>query len=209
MALKGRIAKVTHGLEKFLVYSNAWYMSQEELQDIIIGCKQGDRLSQKALYRHFYNYGMNVCNRYAKSVLEAEEILNDAFLRVFTKIELYDASLSFPGWIHTIFIRSAINYIKKYQNRLLMSDQGQEDGANVIAIDENVVSQLAAEELVGLIQQLPLSYRIVFNLAVIEGYSHVEIATLLSITDGTSRSNLMMARKKLQTLIYQRNLIRI
>jgi RNA polymerase sigma-70 factor, ECF subfamily len=184
-------------------------MSQDELQDIINGCKRGDRISQKALYRHFYNYGMNVCNRYSKSVVEAEEILNDAFLRVFTKIDLYDPARSFPGWIHTIFVHSSINYLKKYHTRLLMHCPIEVMEANAPILDENIISQLSAGELVNLIQHLPLSYRTVFNLAVIEGYSHVEIGVMLNITDGTSRSNLLMARKKLQIMIYQHNLIRI
>lgn len=166
-------------------------------------------MCQKALYRHFYNYGMNVCNRYCKTSIEAEEIFNDAFLKILTKISQYNIELPFSAWMHTILIRSAINYLKKYRNRLLYSDVENEELIDSGVLSNSAISSLSYEELVSLIQSLPLSYRTAFNLAVIEGYSHSEIAGMLGITEGTSRSNLMVARKKLQFLITQQNLIRI
>lgn len=87
-------------------------MNPIELRDILDGCKKGDRMCQKALYRHFYNYGMNVCNRYCKTSIEAEEIFNDAFSKILTKISQYNIELPFSAWMHTILIRSAINYLK-------------------------------------------------------------------------------------------------
>lgn len=177
-------------------------MTQDELKNIINGCRKGNRLSQKALYRQFYRYGMNVCNRYAQSEAEAEEMLNDAFLRIFTKIELYDTSLSFPAWLHTIVVRSAINYLKKYQNKPLTTDIELAEYFPVSDYDD-IIAQMSADELIVLVRKLPQSYRSAFNLYVIDGCSHTEIAAMLGISEGTSRSNLMIARQKLQIMVSQ------
>ncbi len=182
-------------------------MTKEDLEDIIDGCRKGNRLSQKALYRQFYRYGMNVCNRYAKTEAEAEEMLNDAFLRIFIKINLYDPTLSFVGWLHTIVVRSAINYLKKYQNKPLVSEIDLPQFYD-LASSENIINDLSADELIVLVRQLPPSYRAAFNLAAIEGYSHVEIAAMLGISEGTSRSNLKVARQKLQIMVSQSNIIK-
>lgn len=182
-------------------------MTKDELQNIINGCRVGNRLSQKALYRQFFRYGMNLCNRYAQSEEEAEEMLNDAFLRIFAKIDMYDSALSFPGWLHTIVVRSAINYLKKYEHK--PSTTHIEFAEYHTVLDEDILSTMASEELIYCVKQLPPSYRTVFNLAIVEGYSHVEIAKLLSISEGTSRSNLMIARQKLQIIISKMNKIAI
>jgi RNA polymerase sigma-70 factor, ECF subfamily len=182
-------------------------MTKNELQDIINGCRLGSRLSQMQLYRLFYRYGMNICNRYARSEEEAEEMLNDAFLRIFTKIALYDTTLSFPAWLHTIVVRSAINYLKKYQNFIATSDI--EIVESYTTFNENIMALLSAEEIIGLVKRLPPSYRAAFNLSVVEGYAHAEIAALLGISEGTVRSNLMIARQKLQDMVLQSNKIKI
>lgn len=181
-------------------------MTKDELQEMVNGCRRGNRLSQKQLYRQFYRYGMNVCNRYARSEEEAEEMMNDAFLRIFTKIELYDATQSFPAWLHTIMVRSAINYLKKYQYQPLTTSIEVAEYQAVFS--ENIIAQMSADGLIVCVRQLPPSYRVAFNLAAVEGYSHIEIAELLGITEGTSRSNLMVARQKLQTMVLQSNKIR-
>jgi RNA polymerase sigma-70 factor, ECF subfamily len=180
-------------------------MTKDGLQDIINGCRHGSKLSQKQLYRQFYRYGMNVCTRYARSDEEAEEMLNDAFLRVFTKIDMYDNTLSFPAWFHTICVRSAINYLKKYALEPTKTDL---EWAKNEGLDSGIFAQLSAENIVNLVQKLAASYRLAFNLAVIEGYSHTEIAGMLGITEGTSRSNLMIARQKMQIMVLQSNKVR-
>ncbi len=182
-------------------------MTKNELQDIINGCRMGHKLSQKQLYRLFYRYGMNICNRYARSEQEAEEMLNDAFLRIFTKLDFYDTSLSFPAWLHTIVVRSAINYLKKYQNLIATSDI--QIAESYATINENILALLSAEEIISLVKCLPPSYRAAFNLSVVEGYPHAEIAALLGISEGTVRSNLMIARQKLQDMVLQSNKIKI
>jgi RNA polymerase sigma-70 factor, ECF subfamily len=175
---------------------------QDELQGTINGCRQGDRLSQRQLYRHFYRYGMNVCNRYARSEMEAEEMLNDAFLRIFTKIEMYNPELSFLGWIHTIFVRSSINYLRKYQNTPLTTEL---DNAPTQSVNETILARLSADEVLSLVRHLPPSYRAAFNLSVVEGYAHAEIAEMLGISEGTVKSNLMKARLKMQAMVTEMN----
>jgi RNA polymerase sigma-70 factor, ECF subfamily len=180
-------------------------MLQDSLKDILNGCRKGNKLSQKQLYRQFYRYGMNVCTRYARSDEEAEEMLNDAFLRIFTKIDLYDPSQSFTTWFHTICIRSCINYLKKYSLQPITNDL---ESVQSEGFDNGILAHLSAEYIVQLVQKLAVSYRTVFNLAVIEGYSHTEIAAMLGITEGTSRSNLMIARQKMQMMVLQSNKIK-
>ena len=180
-------------------------MSKDDLQELINSCRKGNKLSQKQLYRQFYRYGMNVCTRYARSDEEAEEMLNDAFLRVFTKIDLYDTAQSFTTWFHTLCIRSSINYLKKYSLQPTVTDL---ELAKNEGLDSGIFAQLSAEYIVQLVQKLAASYRTVFNLAVIEGYSHTEIATMLGITEGTSRSNLMIARQKMQIMVSHSNKIK-
>ena len=180
-------------------------MTKNELDLIINGCRRGDRLSQKHLYQNFYKYGMNISHRYARTEAEAEEMLNDAFLRVFSKIDMYDAALSFPAWLHTIMVRSAINYLKKYR---IQETKDVELIDNFLVLNNTILAELSANEIIHLVQQLAPSYRAAFNLAVVEGYSHVEIAAMLGISEGTARSNLMIARQKLQIMVSQSNKIK-
>jgi RNA polymerase sigma-70 factor, ECF subfamily len=177
-------------------------MDKDELQQVIKGCQLGNRLHQKQLYKHFYRYGMNVCHRYARTDEEAEEMLNDAFLRIFAKLDMYDPNLSFPAWFHTICVRSSINYIKKYQNQPVTTDIELAQNHGVF---DTIVSNISANEILNLVRQLPPTYRAAFNLSVVEGYSHGDIATMMSITEGTARSNLMIARQKLQKMVSQLN----
>jgi RNA polymerase sigma-70 factor, ECF subfamily len=180
-------------------------MSKDALQDLINGCLKGNKLSQKQLYRQYYRYGMNICTRYARSDEEAEEMLNDAFLRVFTKIDLYDPAHSFTTWFHTICVRSSINYLKKYSLQPIASDL---EAVENRSFESDIFAHLSADYIVQLIQKLAASYRAVFNLAIIEGYSHTEIAAMLGITEGTSRSNLMIARQKMQIMVLQSNKVK-
>ncbi len=181
--------------------------NNEDLLDIIEGCRNGNCLSQKALYKHFFRYGMNVCNRYARSEVEAEEMLNDAFLRIFTKIDYYDSNFPFPTWLHTIVVRTCINYLKKYHLKTQTTDL--EFAEYHTAFDESALNRLSFDEIILMVRQLPPSYRAAFNLAAIEGYSHAEIAEMFGITEATSRSNLMVARQKLKIMVSQSHKVRI
>ncbi|MBK7805049.1 MAG: sigma-70 family RNA polymerase sigma factor [Saprospiraceae bacterium] len=181
-------------------------MTKTELDFIINGCKQQSRLCQKNLYQLFYNYGMNISHRYTHSEMEAEEIVNEAFIKVFTHIDSFKIEMTFSNWFHTIVVRSSINYLKKYdknKNNETISDK------NAPSIDDEILSKMSADEIFNLIRQLAPTYKAAFNLFVVEGYSHAEIAKLMSITEGTSRSNLLIARQKLQAMITHQNSIKV
>ncbi len=173
-------------------------LCDENVEALIKGCIRGDKNSQKALYKHFYGYAMSICLRYSKNKEEAIEVLNDGFMKVFTKTNKYDPSKSFKGWIRKIMINTALdNYrqnLKYYHNQDLESTQ-------LAAAKENVLSELSYQEIVQMVQQLSPAYRTVFNLYVIDGYTHEEIAELLNISTGTSKSNLSKAREKLREML--------
>jgi RNA polymerase sigma factor (sigma-70 family) len=171
-------------------------MSKEvTYEHLIKDCQRGDPSAQRQLYKHFYAYGMNICLHYSKSRDEAQEILNDGFLKAFKKINSYQNKGSFKAWLRRILIHSAIDYFRKYHK--------QEAVLEIIHIREPSINnsgshQLELDDVLKLVQQLPPAYRIVFNLHVVEGYTHWEIAQQLGITTGTSKSNLSKARMKLQ-----------
>lgn len=173
-------------------------LCDNKIEALIQGCIRGQRDSQKALYKHFYGYAMSICLRYSKNSEEATEVLNDGFMKVFTKIKKYDATKSFKGWIRKIMINTALdNYrhnLKHYYNQDLETTQQS-------AAQENILSNMSYQEIVTMVQQLSPAYRAVFNLHVIDGYTHEEIAEILDISVGTSKSNLSKAREKLREML--------
>lgn len=172
--------------------------SFEEIPSLIQGCRQSDREAQRKLYAYYYGYAISICVRYSKSHEEAREVLNDGFMKVFTKIEKYDSEKSFKGWLRRVMINTALdNYrhnYKHYHHRDL-------EAAEQEYTPETITHQLSHADLLQLIQQLSPAYRAVFNLYAIDGYTHEEIAELLSISIGTSKSNLFKARANLQAML--------
>lgn len=165
-------------------------------QLLIKGCIAGDRAFQTKLYDLFAPKMLGVCLRYAKNREEAEEILHEGFLRVFTYINKFKGSGSFEGWIRKIMVNCAL---LRYRNKSHLQPVVRFNTSGYDAPDEtNIVSNLDAKELISLVQSLPSGYRIVFNLYVFEGYKHREIAEALGISEGTSKSNLSDARVFLQ-----------
>ncbi len=169
------------------------------LKKIIKGCRKRRRKSQKKLYKMFYAYGMSITLRYAESRNEAAEILNDAFMKVFTNIKSYDLERPFKPWLRRIIINTAIN--NYHQNK----DYHQMDDVDVagqsLSREEQIISGISYDEIIDMVQQLTPAYRTVFNLYVIEGFKHKEIAEMLDITEGTSKSNLSKAKKNLQVIL--------
>lgn len=173
------------------------------LQLLIEGCRKNNRQSQRRLYEHFYGYGMNICLRYAKDKEEAEEMLNDGFLKALLNIERYDPDYPFRAWLRKILVNSAIDYYRKYQKYHLNFSTDEiidvaDDSSFLPSIDKD-------DDVLPIIQELPRAYRMVFNLYVFEGYKHHEIAELLNISTGTSKSNLARAKAKLRTLWINKN----
>lgn len=173
-------------------------MTDTDLQQLIANCRKYDPVSQKKIYRHFYNYGMTICYRYAQNTEEAREILNDGFVKAFTKLDKYTQGSSFKGWLSRILVNTAIDSYRKKQSRPQTVDliYAQHVETSASALDE-----LTAKDVLNLVQQLAPSYRIAFNLHVVEGYTHPEIAKKLGISEGTSKSNLAKARVKLKAML--------
>jgi RNA polymerase sigma factor (sigma-70 family) len=166
-----------------------------DLDIIIEGCLRGDRICQKKLFERFSGKMLAVCMRYAKHKMEAEDLLQDGFVKVFLNLDQFKNEGSFEQWIRRIMINNAIkNYHKKSnQNELSGLDNVQESGH-----EPEILDQLSERELLNMIAELPDGYRMVFNLFAIEGYSHKEISENLNIEESTSRSQLVKARKVLQ-----------
>jgi RNA polymerase sigma factor (sigma-70 family) len=168
------------------------------LQQIIKGCIANDRRSQKALYDKFYGYALSIALPYCNIDAEAREIVNDAMMKAFTGIGKYDSSFPFTSWLRTIVIRTAINHYHKHLNEIVLMDLME--GAD-ISTEDDYFSNLAAENIVALLQKLPPAYRLTINLFALEGYSHPEIAEMLGISIGASKSNLSKARAKLKQIM--------
>ena len=172
-------------------------MNQEEL---IAGCIRGDRQSQKELFRQYSGKFLSVCIRYTRHRMEAEDILQDGFIKIFKNLEKFEGKGSFEGWMRRIMVNTALkNYHKSSYQKEKIGIEDYQEGA----LDPEVISALYEEELLAVIKELPDGYRVVFNMYVIEGYSHREIANELKIQESTSRSQLVKARKMLQLKISQ------
>lgn len=173
------------------------------IQLILKGCQQGNRNSQRKLYEHFYGYAMSVCLRFSKNKEEAAEVLNDAFVKVFSHLDRYDQAFPFQAWLRRILVNAAIDHHRKHHKMLDFLELSiQSDRAD----DEVPMPQISPDEdLLPILQKLPPAYRMVFNLFVMEDLKHHEIAELLGISVSTSRSNFVRAKEKLREIILERN----
>ena len=140
---------------------------------------------------------MGICLRYSRTREEAVEIVNDGFMKIFKKLDKYSPGLSFKGWLRKVMINSAIDYYRKNEKHYHSLDISH----GKYETSETILDKLSEQDIIEAIQRLPPSYRMVFNLYVIEGYKHEEIANQLNISVGTSKSNLAIARNKLQKIV--------
>jgi RNA polymerase sigma factor (sigma-70 family) len=168
------------------------------LEKAIEGCKKQDRLSQKYLYDAYADAMMMLCMRYVNNLQDAEELMLNGFLNFFRTIDrfIFSGTDSISAWLKKIMVNECLMFLRKKGMRLV-----DEEHAAEIAHGEDHLDRLAAHELFHLITTLPAGYRTVFNLFVVEGYGHKEIATMLNITEGASKSQLNKARKQLQKTI--------
>ncbi|WP_114779479.1 RNA polymerase sigma factor [Botryobacter ruber] len=167
----------------------------KEVDLLLQGCLKSDREAQRKLYKLFYGYAMSISLRYSKDTEEAREVLNDGFLKVFTKLEQYDRQKPFKLWLRRILINTALD---NYRHNLKHYHLSDITAAEPEADTGDVLQQLNYEHLLGLVQALSPAYRAVFNLYAIDGYTHEEIAETLGISVGTSKSNLAKARANLR-----------
>lgn len=166
---------------------------------LVNDCLRGNAVAQRQLYEEFAGVMLGVCYRYTKSMVDAEDVLQEGFIMVYRNLRQFSFSGELGGWIRRIMVNTAINYLKKnsrYQSDLLF----KEGGLHPVSDDDPEV-RLSTKELAELIRQLPPGYQTIFNLHAIEGYSHVEIGKILGIKEGTSRSQYARARSLLITWI--------
>ncbi|MEL7222751.1 MAG: sigma-70 family RNA polymerase sigma factor [Bacteroidota bacterium] len=174
-------------------------MTEEKL---ITACQQQKASAQRVLYQQYSPIMMGVCRRYLVRTEDAEDVLVEAFCKVFKHIGQYQGKGSFEGWIRRIVVNECLMFLrKKHALRNAYEIQEHFD----LRSDQNVTAELAAKDILKILEQLPNGYRTVFNLYVIEGYKHREIAELLDISINTSKSQLILAKKKLQALLLKSN----
>lgn len=188
-------------------------LSADELTYHIGECALNSRESQKIIYSSFYGYAMAICDRYTNKHDDTIEILNDGFLKVFKEIHRFkpsysDVVSSFKGWLRKIIVYTAIDHFRKYHKHQLVT-QLDDVVYQIPSLNEDALEKIAYEEIIRAIQLLSPAYRTVFNLFVIDGLSHDEIAAELGISTGTSKSNLFKARLQLQKILLKQNQIQV
>lgn len=173
-----------------------------EERDFIQACVARERWAQRKLYEDYYGTLMGLCLRYADNPDDALDILHDGYIKVFRHIGKYQPGTSLIAWMRRIMVNTAIDYYRKKTRR---RTEDLDAAHGVQSNDPSVLSSMTTEMILNCIQNLSPAYRSVFNLYVIEGYSHKEIADILSITESTSRSNLVKARLKLREMLVSLN----
>ena len=169
-------------------------------------CINGDQRAQRVLFDRFAPKMLGVCMRYARSSEQAEDVLQDGFVKVFTKLSFYKGDGSLEGWIRRIVVNTALDQIRKnakFQDNVTLDDVDYK-----LELKGNVLESLAADDLLKLINEMPTGYKMVFNMFAIEGYSHKEIAEKLEVSENTSKSQYSRARaflkKKLEDRDFER-----
>lgn len=165
-------------------------------KELLEGCAKGDRAAQKALYERYCRKMMVICQRYAKTTAEAEDILQEGFVKVFGAIKSFRGESALGTWITRIMINTALNSQRQKLYMLPMVDLTE---VSLPEREEVILAQFRLEELVAIIQSLPDGCRVVFNLFAIEGYGHKEIAKMMNISEGTSKSQYNRAKSLLRT----------
>lgn len=182
--------------------------NKEHLKELIRGCIKNDRRSQEELFKLFYGKMLGICMRYARDRDTAEEMLQESFIKIFDKLEAFDYKGSFEGWIRRIVSNTAIDNLRKSKKNPLLTDNDEDfklGGSDPMVENEELqFVGLKAEIALEAIQNLSPAYRAVFNLYVMEEYTHREIAEILGISEGTSKSNLSKAKMNLQRVLKEK-----
>lgn len=183
---------------------------RQQLKNIIQGCINANRQSQKEFYQLYYGFAMGICMRYCNTNDDSMEVVNDSFIKIFRTLpqfaprhDNFEASLM--GWMKSIIINTSIDHFRKNKNSYLTGDIKEEhhDMTDAVA---SAIDRMSYKEILELVQHLSPGYRTVFNLHVIDGFKHEEIAKKLNISVGTSKSNLAKARNNIQKMLKEANL---
>jgi RNA polymerase sigma factor (sigma-70 family) len=169
------------------------------LEEIIKGCKKNDSIAQEALFKLYSRKLMTVCLRYSSCREDAEDLFQESMIKIFQSIHTFEEKGSIEGWMRRIITNNAI---REFRKRKYLSSLSEPESVNLpVFADDDVIEKMSGEELINAIQKLPEGSRMVFNLFVIEGYSHKEIGELMQISEGTSKSQFFNAKKILKSLL--------
>ncbi len=172
-----------------------YHLNEEE--ELIKRCVKNERKAQKILYDRYAPLMLSLCLRYVRSADVAQDVLQDGFVKVFSKISEFRFQGSFEGWLRRVFVTTSLELLRKNDLLAYAEDVSQIEKEDELVYD--VIDTITANEILNVIADLPDGYRTVFNLFAIEGYSHKEIASILQITETTSCTQFLRARKALQT----------
>ncbi|MFZ6024879.1 MAG: RNA polymerase sigma factor [Bacteroidota bacterium] len=174
-------------------------------QAIIAGCLQNDAAAQRELYNRFSPKMLSVCYRFAPNREDAEDMLQEGFIKVFTQIHTFQNKGAFEGWIRRIIVHTCINFLKKHKK---FNESLDISYANTVHVkEETVPSIMQARQIIECIRLLPVGYRTVLNLYALEGYSHKEIGIMLDIEESTSRSQYTRAKAMLENILICKKII--
>lgn len=169
-------------------------------------CRKGNRRAQYKMFKHFYSPMFRLCMRYANTTDEAQDMLSEGFLKVFSNLDKYENTGSFESWMSRVMVNAALDHRRKYDR--IQTYEALDDVQDLMDVGCDVnaaITKMNAEDLVALIQLLPPTTRTVFNLYVFDGFSHAEIAQQLNISEGTSAWHVNAARTRLKNEIIKRN----
>lgn len=178
---------------------------QGTVKEVVEGCARGDKKYQQQLYKAMYSQMMAVCYRYASRPEDAKDLFQEGFMKVFDKIGKFNFKGSLQGWIRRIMVNHAIDHYRKHKKHFAMSESmvKAENIANE-PLDESYLGNISSKELLEMVQKLSPAYNAVFNMYVLDNYTHAEIAQELDISEGTSKSNLSKAKQNLKRMILEK-----
>lgn len=172
-------------------------------QSLIAGCIKGNQIAQKTLFDSFSPKFFALCLRYMKSTDDAEDVLQEGMVKIFTKLPEYEGKGSFEGWMRRIVVNTCLDQIRK--NQKLKFDVSMDKEEYKLSMNAHILENMSANELIEEIKKMPPGYRVVFNMFAIEGYSHQEIAQKLGVKESTSKSQYLRARAYLKERINKIN----
>lgn len=172
----------------------------DDLGVLISNAAKGDNNSFRKLYDLHSGKMYSLCKRFANSDIEADDLFQEGYIKMYRNLSNFRGEGSFEGWVRRIFVNNCLDILKR-KNNLVLTGQFENEQDFFPAIEPEVINKLEKEDLIRILQQLPPGYRSIINLYAIEGYSHKEIADLLAISEGTSKSQYSKARKKLKEII--------
>jgi len=184
--------------------------SNQDLKYLLDGCRKNSRSHERQFFDWLKEFAANICYRYASTKIEVQDLVCDGFVRVFQNLHLYNEEIygyseaAFKGWFKKVLINNCINYCSKFYPKISYSGESIMLCSEIEDDSESAVDSMSYNEIMAIVMQLPPAYKMVFNLFVVDGYSHEEIAGMLGISEGTSKSNLFKARKWLQTALQKK-----